>query len=75
MRRWNKRVQQSSARSEVLRVLLRKIFGSPRDPVLLRMLREFIGCGWVDHDVFEMMGKQLSAHMMVSVGPHCTKSL
>ncbi|KAL4124940.1 hypothetical protein PRIC2_008533 [Phytophthora ramorum] len=61
---WNKYVQFANARSKVLSVLLRKIFGSPRDTLLFRMLRQFVACGWVDEAVFQTMGKQLTAHMM-----------
>ena len=39
---------------------------SPRDAALLRMLREFVVCGWVDNEVFEMLGQHLVAQMMVS---------
>ncbi|CAH0477116.1 unnamed protein product [Peronospora belbahrii] len=61
---WAKLVQSYHTRSEVLQVLLRKIFGFPRDAVLLRMLREFVVCGWVDNEVFEVLGKQLTAQIM-----------
>ena len=65
--RWAKQVQSASTRSDVLRILIQKVFGSPRDAVLLRMLREFVMCGWVDNEAFEMMGKKVAAQMMVSV--------
>ncbi|RMX70298.1 hypothetical protein DD238_000012 [Peronospora effusa] len=61
---WSKHLQSAPTRSVVLQILLRKIFGSPRDAALLRMLREFVVCGWVDNEVFEMLGKQLVAQMM-----------
>ncbi|CAI5721312.1 unnamed protein product [Peronospora farinosa] len=61
---WSKHLQSAHTRSIVLQILLRKIFGSPRDAALLRMLREFVVCGWVDNEVFEMLGKQLVAQMM-----------
>ncbi|CAI5729295.1 unnamed protein product [Peronospora destructor] len=61
---WSKHLQSVHTRSDVLQVLLRKIFGSPRDAALLRMLREFVVCGWIDNEVFEMLGKQLVAQMM-----------
>jgi hypothetical protein len=32
--------------------------------MLLRMLREFVGCGWVDRDVFVPIETQISTHMM-----------
>ncbi|KAG2766751.1 hypothetical protein Pcac1_g21848 [Phytophthora cactorum] len=61
---WSNYVRLTNARSEVLCILLRKIFGSPRDPALLRMLREFTASGWVSHEVFEVMAKQICSHMM-----------
>ncbi|KAL3666540.1 hypothetical protein V7S43_008171 [Phytophthora oleae] len=61
---WSKHIQATEARSEVLRILIRKIFGSPRDPALLRMLREFAACNWINHDVFQIIGKQICIRMM-----------
>ncbi|KAE9299031.1 hypothetical protein PF008_g23353 [Phytophthora fragariae] len=61
---WSKHVRSTNARSQVLSIMLLKVFGSPRDTLLLRMLREFVGCGWVDRDIFEAIGKQLTTHMM-----------
>ncbi|CAI5739297.1 unnamed protein product [Hyaloperonospora brassicae] len=61
---WAKHVQSASTRSDVLRVLIQKVFDSPRDAVLLRMLREFVMCGWVDNEVFKMVGRKVTAQMM-----------
>ncbi|KAG1700280.1 hypothetical protein DVH05_012085 [Phytophthora capsici] len=60
---WSKHIQGTS-RSEILRVLLCKVFGSPRDPALLRMLREVVACGWINHEVFLTFEKQICTHMM-----------
>ncbi|KAG6609266.1 uncharacterized protein IUM83_00888 [Phytophthora cinnamomi] len=61
---WNKSVRSTNARSHILGVVIRKLFGSPRDTVLLRILREFVGSGWFNSVVFETSGKQLTTHMM-----------
>ncbi|KAF4135780.1 hypothetical protein GN958_ATG15004 [Phytophthora infestans] len=61
---WTNYVHLATARSEILCILLRKIFGSPRDPVLLRLLREFTACDWVDHVVFEALARQICTQMM-----------
>ncbi|ETK88464.1 hypothetical protein L915_07274 [Phytophthora nicotianae] len=61
---WSNYLRATNTRSEVLCILLRKNFGSPRDPVLLRMLREFTACGWVNHEEFEVMARQICSFMM-----------
>ncbi|KAL7693337.1 hypothetical protein Plhal304r1_c004g0016081 [Plasmopara halstedii] len=60
---WSHHVNLAHARHEILRVLVRKFLGSPRDHVILRMLREVIVCSWVSHEEFDVMATQICSHV------------
>lgn len=37
-------------RIQILKVLLRKLFGAPRDPFSLRFLRDLVAADWIEAD-------------------------
>uniref|UniRef100_A0AAV1V2S7 Uncharacterized protein n=1 Tax=Peronospora matthiolae TaxID=2874970 RepID=A0AAV1V2S7_9STRA len=61
---WTKHVLSASIRCDVLRLSIQKVFSFPRSAVLLQMLREFVLCDWVDNELFNMIGKRITAQMM-----------
>ncbi|KAF1332158.1 hypothetical protein FI667_g3786, partial [Globisporangium splendens] len=60
---WIKHVTSTSKRIQIMHVVLRKMFGSPRDPFLLRFLRELVAAGWIDNDTFQSIVSILTQHM------------
>ncbi|TDH70747.1 uncharacterized protein CCR75_005151 [Bremia lactucae] len=66
-------MQSANSSKKVLHVLLRKFFGSPRDVILLRILREIVASGWLASEEFELLTKSICSHVMNT--PRLTEEL
>lgn len=66
--RWIGVVKAPEKRIQILKVLLRKLFGAPRDPFSLRFLRELVSAGWLEaiSGTNNSSGETTSFHAIVS---------